>query len=261
MTAGELLGGVGVGLAGGFTSGLMGVSPGGALVVFATLLLGAEQHVAQGVSLAAQIPPVSLAALRLYRERGSESPLRWLVPLATAFVVGGLVGASGAGAIDGRALRWTYVAYLVGLVALMIARGGRKAHAEESRPVTEPRVPALAAIGLVAGLSSGFLGIGGGLATTVGLTALLGFPQRQAQMVSLALSLIPTTAPAAWLYWRDGWMAPWPVLAGVIAGLVFGTDIGGRLANRLDQRGLRAVLIAFVTAMALYTAYAAIGRI
>ena len=49
-------------LAGGLTSGLLGVSPGGGLVVFSVLLLGAEQHVAQGISLVAQIPPTSLAA-------------------------------------------------------------------------------------------------------------------------------------------------------------------------------------------------------
>ena len=50
----EFLGGMGAGLAGGFTSGLLGVSPGGGLVVFSVLLLGAEQHVAQGISLVAQ---------------------------------------------------------------------------------------------------------------------------------------------------------------------------------------------------------------
>jgi hypothetical protein len=52
----DLLGGVGAGLAGGFTSGLLGVSPGGGLVVFSVLLLGAEQHVAQGISLLPRFP-------------------------------------------------------------------------------------------------------------------------------------------------------------------------------------------------------------
>jgi hypothetical protein len=35
----QLFGGVGTGLVGGFTSGLLGVSPGGGLVVFSVLLL------------------------------------------------------------------------------------------------------------------------------------------------------------------------------------------------------------------------------
>src|SRR5215475_10821593 len=84
-----LVGGIGAGLAGGFTSGLLGVSPGGGLVVFCVLLLGAEQHVAQGISLVAQIPPTSLSGIRRYREKGGRSPLRWLILLATGFVVGG----------------------------------------------------------------------------------------------------------------------------------------------------------------------------
>ena len=59
-----LLAGIGVGLAGGVSAGLLGVSPGGALVVLSVLLLGAEQHVAQGMSLIAQVPPTSIAGIR-----------------------------------------------------------------------------------------------------------------------------------------------------------------------------------------------------
>src|SRR5262249_34245639 len=82
-----LLAGIVTGLAGGFTSGLLGVSPGGGLVVFSVLLLGAEQHVAQGISLIAQIPPTSLAGIRRYWETGYRSPLRWLILLAIGFLV------------------------------------------------------------------------------------------------------------------------------------------------------------------------------
>jgi uncharacterized membrane protein YfcA len=62
----ELLVGTGIGLAGGLTSGLLGVSPGGGLVIFTVPLLGAEQHVAQGTSLVAQVPPTGLAGIRRY---------------------------------------------------------------------------------------------------------------------------------------------------------------------------------------------------
>lgn len=53
-----------VGLSGGASSGLLGVSPGGARTVASALLMGAEQHVAQGLSLIAQVPPTGLAGLR-----------------------------------------------------------------------------------------------------------------------------------------------------------------------------------------------------
>jgi hypothetical protein len=86
-------------------------------------------------------------------------------------------------------------------------------------------------VGAFAGFSSGFLGIGGGLAMTVGLTAWLKVPQRQAQMVGLALLAAPVKLPAAWVYWREGLLAPRPVLPGVNLGLVAGTDVGARLAT------------------------------
>jgi uncharacterized membrane protein YfcA len=68
----DLLAGLAVGLVGGVTSGLLGVGPGGGLVVSANLLLGAEQHVAQRISLFAQIPPTGLSGIKRYWENGGR---------------------------------------------------------------------------------------------------------------------------------------------------------------------------------------------
>jgi uncharacterized protein len=256
----HLLAGVGVGLVGGFTSGLLGVSPGGGLTVFSVLLLGVEQHVAQGISLIAQIPPTSLAGIRRYREKGGHSPLRWLILLAAGFVAGGIAGAYGAGFVSGKALQWSYVAYLFLLDAMLILRRERKEVDEaHTPPSTDLHWAALLIVGLVAGLSSGFLGIGGGLATVVGLSTVLRVPQHQAQMVSLVLSLIPTTLPSAFVYWQQGWSSPWSVLIGVIAGLAVGSDIGARLANRVERSVLHATMVFFVSAMAIYMAFKALS--
>jgi uncharacterized membrane protein YfcA len=255
-----LLAGIGVGLAGGFTSGLLGVSPGGGLVVFSVLLLGAEQHAAQGISLVAQIPPTSLAAIRRYWDKGSRSPLRWLVILAIGFVAGGIAGAYAASLVSGKVLQWTYVAYLVLLDVMLILRRQRR-EVDEAETAASPDLhwAALGVIGLLAGLSSGFMGIGGGLATVVGLSAVMRVPQHQAQMVSLVLSLIPTTLPSAWVYFQQGWSSPWTVLAGVIVGLFVGNDIGARLANRVDRSALHVVMVVFVSVMALYMAWKALS--
>ena len=255
-----LLAGIGTGLAGGFTSGLLGVSPGGGLVVFSVLLLGAEQHVAQGISLVAQIPPTSLSAIKRYAEKGSRSPLRWLVVLAIGFLAGGVVGAYAASFASSKVLQWTYVAYLLILDAMLVLRRERKETDEQHAPVSpDLHWAALLIVGLLAGLSSGFMGIGGGLATVVGLSAVLRVPQHQAQMVSLVLSLIPTTIPSAWVYWQQGWSSPWPVLAGVIVGLIVGNDIGARLANRVDRAALHVMMVFFVSAMAIYMAWKALS--
>ena len=255
----DLLLGIVTGLAGGLTAGLLGVSPGGGLVVFSVLLLGAGQHVAQGISLVAQVPPTSLTGIRRYWQGGNRTPLRWIALLTVGFVGGGAAGALAANHVAEPALRWTYVAYLVALDAMLILRGGRDEKDDETDGAARDiSSPALLIVGLLAGLSSGFLGIGGGLATVVGLSAVLGVPQHQAQMASLVMSLIPTTIPSAWIYWSEGSLTSWPVLAGVIVGLLAGTDLGARAANRIDRTTLRIAMIFFVSLMALYMTFKAL---
>jgi uncharacterized membrane protein YfcA len=255
----EVAASLAVGLLSGIASGLLGVSPGGGLVVFSALLLGVGQHVAQGVSLIAQVPPTSLAGVRRYREKGGRASKRWLVLLTIGFLFGGVVGALAAASVSGSVLRWVYVAYLAALDALMILRAARARSGDADREDARISSTALLAVGLAGGISSGFLGIGGGLAITVGLGAALKAPQHQAQLVSLILSVVPTTLPAAFVYWRAGWTAPWPIVAIMILGLWGGTDIGARLANRIGETILRRLAIGFVSAMAIAMALKAIG--
>jgi uncharacterized membrane protein YfcA len=260
MPFSELFASVGVGLVGGITSGLLGVSPGGGLVVFSNLLLGAEQHVAQGISLVAQIPPTSISGIRHYWEKGSRTPVHWLIWLSIGVLVGGVGGAFAAGSISGAALRWTYVFYLAALDVMLILRRNRQPASEMADNYAgQLHWSALLAVGVAAGFSSGFLGIGGGLAITVGLTAWLKVPQHQSQMVSLVISTIPTTIPAAWIYWHQGWSVSWLIIGGVVLGLWAGTDLGARAANRIGKSALHRVLVGFVSMMAIYMAYKAIG--
>jgi uncharacterized protein len=256
----DLLAGLGVGLVGGVASGLLGVSPGGGLVVSANLLLGSEQHVAQGISLFAQIPPTGLSGVKRYWEKGGRTPVNWFAHLGVGFIFGGVAGALAAGSVSSSFLRWSYVLYLASLDALLILRPTRRQPKETPPEFSTPIPwPALTGVGFLAGFSSGFLGIGGGLAITAGLSAGLRVPQHQAQLVSLVFSIIPTTIPAAWIYWRNGWSAPWLLIAGVVVGLWAGTDLGARIANRLSETGLHLALLCFVTAMAIYMAYRAMA--
>jgi len=256
----HLLGGIGVGLIGGVASGLLGVSPGGGLVVFSVLLLGVEQHVAQGISLIAQIPPASISGVRRYRENGVRSPLAWLMFLGIGFAIGGILGALAAGAASDAALQWTYVGYLSVLAAVMIFQPGRNPQDDRSADQSgRVHWSGMLAVGAIGGFSSGIMGIGGGLAITVGLTAVLGISRHQAQLVSLILALVPTTLPAAWVYWQQGWSGSWFAIAGVVLGLWVGTDFGARLANRMSEVTLHRTAIGFVAAMALFMAYKAVA--
>jgi uncharacterized protein len=260
MTTHLLLLALCVGLIGGLTSGLCGFSPGGALVVFSNILLGVDQHLAQGISLAAQIPPTSVSAIRRYRSEGHTFPLRWLLWLVAGFPVGTFLGALLASRVSSAVLQWSYVGYLAVLGALLIGRDSpQQPAASGGEP---PRVfrSHLLTIGLLAGVFSGYLGIGGGLAIIAGLSGVLKMTQHQAQMASLLVSLIPATIPAAYVYWRANMLAPWPILIAVMVGLWAGTLVGALGANRMSSRALRATLLVMITAMATYMAFRALHR-
>jgi uncharacterized protein len=256
----HLLSGLVVGLVGGGLSGLLGVSSGGILVPLAALFLGVDQHAAQGVSLLAQVAPTSLGGVQRYRRSGHAVSLRWLIYLSAGFIVGGCVGAYFAGGVSDHALRWTYVGYLVVLWMIVALRA--RSHSDKSRPDTSLDSPGaiaiLVVVGALGGVSSGFLGIGGGLAVTAGLTAGLKAPQHQAQAVSLAVTALPLTLPAALVYIGQGWTPPWLAIAGVVVGLWIGADIGARFATRLPEAKLRGAFLVLIAAMAILMAYKAL---
>jgi uncharacterized protein len=131
-----LLSAVGVGVVGGVTAGLLGTSPGGAVVVLSILLLGADQHVAQGISLAVQIPPTSLSGIRRYRAEGHRCPLPWLLWLAAGMLLGGAVGAFVAAHVSSSVLRWSYVVYLIALDLLLILRSKPSQVASDTAPAS-----------------------------------------------------------------------------------------------------------------------------
>src|SRR3984885_5718475 len=113
MNLPEILGGLLTGLAGGVFSGFLGVTSGGILVPLLVLLLGKDQHVAQGISLVAQVVPTSLSGVRNYRQSGHTISMRWLPWLAAGFAIGGCAGALLATHVSDRALQWTFVGYLI----------------------------------------------------------------------------------------------------------------------------------------------------
>src|ERR1700710_1227364 len=148
MNLPDILGGLLTGGIGGIVSGFLGVTSGGILVPLLVLLLGKDQHVAQGISLVAQVVPSSLSGVRNYSQSGHRISLRWLIWLARAFAVGGCVGALLATHVSNRALQWTFVGYLVILLAVVILRPPRPKVEGAADDATDLPLPwaALAAI-------------------------------------------------------------------------------------------------------------------
>jgi uncharacterized membrane protein YfcA len=250
-----------IGLIGGGASGLLGVSSGGFLVPLIALSLGIDQHVAQGVSLVAQVPPTSLSGVVQYRRSGHAVPWRWVLLLSVGFVAGGIAGAWGADAIPDRVLRWMFVGYLLllGTLAMLRSRGTNAASTSADGPADVPAVTLGAAtligVGMVSGLSSGLLGIGGGLAITALLGAGLKLPQHQAQALALAVTTLPLTLPAAWVYAEKSRGLPWWLVAGIILGLWGGTWMGSRLAILIAEPTLRRFMVVAIFAMAAVMAW------
>jgi hypothetical protein len=259
MILNEVLGGLATGGIGGIASGFLGITSGGILVPLLVLLLGKDQHVAQGVSLVAQVFPTSLSGVRNYRRSGHHIPLRWVIWLAVGFVVGGSIGALLATHVSDRALQWTFVGYLAILETLVILRPPRAKSTTATENEPDPRLSwvALAAIGAVAGWSSGFLGIGGGLAITALMAGALKVTQHRAQALSLAVTALPVTLPAAVFYVQQGTELPWLTIVSLVIGLWVGTDLGARGANLFSPARLRVILMMVIAGMAIFMAFKA----
>ncbi len=94
-----------------------------------------------------------------------------------------------------------------------------------------------ALVGVVAGVASGLLGIGGGILFVPALTILLGLDQVEAEATSL-LAIVPVALVGSWRQTRYGNLRIGD--AGVIGALsVVGVVAGVALANALPERVLR----------------------
>jgi hypothetical protein len=95
----------------------------------------------------------------------------------------------------------------------------------------------VAVIGLLAGLVSGLLGVGGGILFVPGLVFVIGLTQVDAEATSL-LAIVPVVLLGAWQQHRYGNLR---VRDGILIGLlaVAGSVAGVAIANVVDGRTLR----------------------
>ena len=92
-------------------------------------------------------------------------------------------------------------------------------------------------LGLVAGIFSGLVGIGGGIIIVPALVFLFGASQHQAQGTTLALLVPPIGLLAAWTYYKEGYVDL--KVAGLIClGFFLGGLLGAKLATSLSSQVL-----------------------
>lgn len=98
----------------------------------------------------------------------------------------------------------------------------------------------LIVVGLLAGVLSGFVGVGGGIIMVPALIWLLGYSQHQAQGTSLAVLMLPVVALAVRNYWKAG-LLDWRVVAVIAGAFVAGGYLGSKGALALPAETVKRV--------------------
>jgi len=95
-------------------------------------------------------------------------------------------------------------------------------------------------VGLLGGVISGMLGIGGGIVMVPALAFLFGLSQHQAQGTTLALMVPPIGLLAAWTYYKAGFVDI-KIAAFICLGFFFGGLVGAKLVVGLPEPVLRKI--------------------
>jgi uncharacterized protein len=112
----------------------------------------------------------------------------------------------------------------------------------------------LVCIGLLAGILSGIIGIGGGIVVVPALVFILGFSQKMAQGTSLGLLLLPAGILAVAQYYKTGNVNIQAVFI-LAFGFIAGGYIGGKFTQILPDAIVKkvfAIMLIVVAAKMLF---------
>ncbi len=233
-----------LGLVAGLLSGLLGIGGG---LVFSPLLMamGLSPHAALATSTVAIVPTTLGGTWAHLRTR--TLPLKGGVSIsAGAAVAGGLFSHLGV-LLSGWHLL-ALQALMYALIALTFAPPAPRPEAASADPGSGDLV-GLAVVGLLAGLASGMLGIGGGILMVPLMVRLLAVPVHQAVRYS-TLAVLVASFSAAWAFLQDGRaLLPFSLLLGSAAAL--GAQWSAKRLNRVPERQLVVVMRMFTAFLAL----------
>lgn len=112
----------------------------------------------------------------------------------------------------------------------------------------------LIAIGILAGILSGFMGVGGGVVMIPLMIVFLGYDQHEAQGMSLAVLAVPVTFLAAYNYHSSGHPINWKFALVIAVCFVIGGFVGSKFAVSINQEVLKKVfaLVLVIAALKLF---------
>ncbi len=242
---------IAVGLAAGLLSGLFGVGGGTVIVPMLVLLLGFDQKLASGTSLAAIVPTAAVGVVS-YAIHGSVA---WIpaVILAVGAVVGAQIGTWLLARLSQNAVRWGFVGFLaVVIVMLFIVVPSRDAELV----LTWWSGIGLVVLGLFTGTMAGLLGVGGGVIVVPALMFAFGTSDLVAKGTSL-LMMIPTAISGTVGNIRRGNV---DLVAAAVIGLAACTTtaLGAWIATLLDPAIASILFAVFLTFIAVQMALKAL---
>ncbi|GMU85243.1 MAG: hypothetical protein AMXMBFR48_04850 [Ignavibacteriales bacterium] len=112
------------------------------------------------------------------------------------------------------------------------------------------QISVLLGVGLLAGIASGLLGIGGGILIIPGLVFFLGFSQKLAQGTSLALLLLPIGVLAVMNYYKAGNVDVKAALIMVVT-FVIGSYFSSKLVADLPELTVKRIFAVFLVLYAM----------
>ena len=95
-------------------------------------------------------------------------------------------------------------------------------------------------LGLVTGIFSGLIGIGGAIIIIPSLVLLFGLSQHAAQGTTLALMVPPIGLLAAWTYYKQGFV-DFKIAGLICLGFFFGGLVGAKFATNIPEDILRKI--------------------
>ena len=235
---------IAIGLVAGLLSGAFGVGGGVLIVPALVVILGMQQRLAHGTSLAAVVP-ISVVGATSYLIGGNvDLGVAGLLMIGT--VAGAIWGVKLLGWLSETWLRWLFIAFMILVAVRMFFEVPNR---DASVELTGWLVLILIGLGLLTGVLSGLLGVGGGVFMVPVLILFLELSDITAKGVSL-LVVIPTGLIATFFSLRKGNVDLRAASAIGIAGAA--TTIGGAaLAFWLDPMVASILFAVFLLVIAI----------
>jgi uncharacterized membrane protein YfcA len=247
---------IALGISAGLLAGMFGIGGGIVIVPVLVLVFNFAMQEASGTSLAALLLPAGFMALLQYKRAGLLN-IKVSALIAFGIFIGSALGATIALDIDAFLLRQIYGVFLL-WVGYIFSRPLRVSVAVQRSVQSNILVEPLQAklyiyllIGLLAGVSAGMFGIGGGVIITAILIGLLKVPAKQAVVISLAALFLPVGLPGVLLYYKSGFIN---IQAAILlaVGIELGSAISARIALKLKSNIIKRLYGIFVILMGIY---------